>query len=82
MLNPSHSCVIFFSLPKGDYIIVWMDGQGWHYSDERREGGRRGGSRAWQLARLALEDHGEGKFDNGGIFSGVPQEAYIGPPPP
>ena len=27
---------------------------------------------AWQLARLALEDHGEGKFDKGGIFSGVP----------
>jgi len=39
-----------------------------------REGKAGGGSRAWQLARLALEDHGEGKFDNGGIFSGVPRK--------
>ncbi|TVU17912.1 hypothetical protein EJB05_33974, partial [Eragrostis curvula] len=32
---------------------------------------------AWQLARLALEDHGEDKFDKGGIFIGVPRK--IGP---
>jgi hypothetical protein len=39
-----------------------------------REGEAGGGSGAWQLTtRLALEDHGEGEFDNGGIFSGVPR---------
>jgi len=35
-----------------------------------------GGRRAWQLARLALEDHGEGKFDNGASFLGSPGNIY------
>jgi len=69
----THSCVPFFSLRKGDYILLygWIDRGGIILM---REGKAGCGSRAWQLARLALEDHGEGKFDNGGIFSGVPRK--------
>jgi hypothetical protein len=47
---------------------------------ERREGWRVAAAAAWQLARLALEDHGEGKFDKGGIFSGVPMKHRPTPP--
>jgi hypothetical protein len=74
-------CVcVFLPLPKGDYTIGLMDGGGIILM---REGKAGGGSAAWQLARLAQEDHGEGKFDNGGIFFwGPQQEAYTGPPLP
>lgn len=70
-------CLFFFFLCQKVIILLHActDGGG-HYSDEGkgREGEAGGGSGAWQLTtRLALEDHGEGEFDNGGIFSGVPE---------
>jgi len=74
MLNLSRIvvCLFFLSLRKVIILLYgWMDRGGIILM---REGKAGGGSRAWQLARLALEDHGEGKFDNGGIFSGVPRK--------